>query len=85
MGKGRTDTVKKAARNLLEKFPDKFTTDFEQNKKVVAGILEVKTKKLRNLIVGYLTRIKQVELARAQALETAEAEPPLTDRQDLQS
>jgi len=31
LGKVRVDMVKKSARKLMESYPDKFTTDFEEN------------------------------------------------------
>ena len=57
MGKVYTSLVKRTARKLLEMYPDLFTTDFEHNKKVVAQLVEVESKKLRNQIAGYLTRL----------------------------
>jgi len=33
MGKVRPEHVKRLARKLVERFPDKFTTEFEHNKK----------------------------------------------------
>ncbi|MEE3444158.1 MAG: 30S ribosomal protein S17e, partial [Methanobrevibacter sp.] len=35
----------------------KFTTDFEENKKLVAEYSTVSTKHLRNKIAGYITRL----------------------------
>ncbi len=57
MGKVYTSLVKRTARKLLEMYPDLFTTDFEHNKRVVAQLVEVESKKLRNQIAGYLTRL----------------------------
>ncbi|MEM3011987.1 MAG: 30S ribosomal protein S17e [Candidatus Hadarchaeales archaeon] len=47
--------VKRAARQLLELYPDRFTTDFSQNRKVLDELLEVESKPLKNRIAGYLT------------------------------
>lgn len=57
MGKVRTEHVKRIARELVERFPDKFTTDFENNKKVLESVAEIPTTKLRNKIAGYITRL----------------------------
>ena len=35
MGRIKTQIVKRYAKVLLEKFPDKFTDDFESNKRVL--------------------------------------------------
>jgi len=57
LGKVRTEHVKRIARELVERFPDKFTTDFENNKKVLESVAEIPTTKLRNKIAGYITRL----------------------------
>jgi len=58
LGKVRTETVKRAARELIERFPDKFTNEYEANKTAVNEVLIAPSKKLRNLIAGYVTRLK---------------------------
>lgn len=67
MGKVRIAAVKKVARELVARYPDKFTTDYESNKKVLADLVDAKTKRLRNRVVGYVTRLKIVEIRRAAA------------------
>ena len=57
MGKVRTTVVKRTARKLLEKYPDLFTGEFEHNKRVVSMLVELKSKKLRNQIAGYITHL----------------------------
>jgi len=56
-GKVRTELVKKIARELVKRFPDKFTTDFETNKKLVEFLTNISSTKLRNRIAGYITRL----------------------------
>ena len=67
MGKVRIAAVKKVARELVQRYPDKFTTNYEANKKVIADLVDAKTKRLRNRVVGYVTRLKIVEGRRATA------------------
>lgn len=57
MGAIKTAYVKRLARMLVERYPDKFTEDFEHNKKMVAQLLNIESKMLRNMIAGYITRI----------------------------
>lgn len=73
MGKVRTEVVKKISRELIEKHPDRFTMDFEFNKKSVNELVESETKRLRNRIAGYTTSLKRVEMKR-QASAVPEAE-----------
>ncbi len=74
MGKVRQDKMKRMARELVEKFPDKFSTDFEANKKVVPEFLEVGSKILRNRIVGYVTHLKKIEEMRQPPAQEVTAE-----------
>ncbi len=57
MGKVRPDHIKKVARKLLELFPEKFNSDFENNKRMVAVLTDVASTKIRNRVAGYLTRL----------------------------
>ncbi len=56
MGNVRTDQVKRTARELVRRFPDKFTANFDENKRLVSLLLEGATTKIRNQIAGYITR-----------------------------
>jgi small subunit ribosomal protein S17e len=49
--------VKKAAREIVERYPDKFTTDFEENKRLLNSLLDISSIRLRNRIAGYITRL----------------------------
>ncbi|WP_458188602.1 30S ribosomal protein S17e [Haladaptatus sp. NG-WS-4] len=50
------DYVKKVGNILLERYPDAFTDDFDQNKESVAKLTNVSSKSVRNRIAGYVTR-----------------------------
>lgn len=66
VGKVRTELVKRLSVELVEKYPRSFSPDFEQNKQFLREIgLEV-SKKLRNRIAGYVSRIKRIEQASTQ-------------------
>ena len=49
------DRVRRISTELLEKYPDKFTADFDENKKIINEISVVRSKILRNKIAGYIT------------------------------
>jgi len=61
LGKVRTETVKRIAKGLLERHPEKFTVDYEANKQVIDQIVDSRSKRLRNRISGYVTGLKKVE------------------------
>ena len=69
MGKVRTETVKRAARELIERFPEKFTNEYEANKAAVNQVLKAPSKKLRNRIAGYVTRLKVTDAHRATLMQ----------------
>ena len=57
MGKVRPEHVKRISRELVERFPEKFTRDFENNKKLVEALTNINSKKLRNRVAGYTTQL----------------------------
>lgn len=48
--------VKKTATLLLERYPEAFTEDFEQNKESVETLTNIESKGVRNRVAGYVTR-----------------------------
>lgn len=71
MGKVRPEKVKKVARDLVKRFPERFTTDFQSNKKMLKSMAYIYSSKLTNLIAGYITRLVVISKA-AEAGESAE-------------
>ncbi len=71
MGKVRTEQVKRIARELLKKYPNKIGVDFEKNKQVVMDYTSISSIKLRNKVAGYATRLATTIHA-SEALEPEE-------------
>ncbi len=65
MGKVKTDQVKRLGRALIARFPDKFSTNFDDNKHMVSELTEGPTTRVRNQTAGYITR--QYALSKAQS------------------
>ena len=61
MGRIKTTFIKRKTKELLRKHEDKFTSDYDDNKKLASQLSDVSSKKLRNTIAGYLTRLKKKE------------------------
>ena len=55
MGSVRTEQIKRTAKELIRRFPDKFSNDFEKNKQLVKSLVTGGTPKVRNQIAGYIT------------------------------
>lgn len=74
MGKVRTEQIKRIAKELIERFPDRFSSSFEENKRVVNELLKGATTKVRNRVTGYVTRIYVSIQATSQAEGTSTKE-----------
>ena len=57
MGRIKTQFIKITSTDLMTKHSDKFTIDFEHNKIAVSLLTDVQSKKVRNVIAGYLSRL----------------------------
>ena len=82
MGRVRTQTVKRLARLLMEKFPGIFTSDFESNKRILSEIAGIPTKRLRNQLAGYITSVIATE-QRAKRTTNVEAMIDLAEKEAL--
>lgn len=57
MGRIKTLQIKRITRELMRLHADKFTGSYEENKKILNGLILTQSKKLRNIIAGYVTRL----------------------------
>jgi small subunit ribosomal protein S17e len=55
LGKVKTEQIKRIAKELITRFPGKFTSNFEENKHMVGTLTQGTTTKVRNQIAGYIT------------------------------
>ena len=61
MGKVRPSNIKILARKLVNEYGDRFNTDFEDNKRFLSEIADMKSKHFRNRVAGYITRLKVIK------------------------
>lgn len=59
MGNIRPTYIKRVAIELVNKYNDKFSEDFDHNKKMVAELTDVKGNTFRNRIAGYVTTYRK--------------------------
>ena len=57
MGRIKTKFVKRVTNDLYAEIEKDLTKDFNENKKIVDSKLKI-SKKLRNIVAGYATRLK---------------------------
>jgi small subunit ribosomal protein S17e len=53
--------IKRTTEELMEKHSDEFTKNFDDNKRILGGKAKISSKKMRNIIAGYATRLKKNE------------------------
>ncbi len=61
MGRIKTTLVKRNVKELIQIYPNKFSKDFDDNKKMITDTTELNSKKLRNVMAGYMTRLMRVK------------------------
>jgi small subunit ribosomal protein S17e len=61
MGRIKSTAIKNLAREIVYEHGEKFTTDFEKNKKIIQEIKHIQSKKIRNVVAGYITKEKERE------------------------
>ena len=61
MGRIKTQLTKRLSFDAYEKHKDKLSKDFDENKKVVSELLCNCSKKLRNTVAGYVTRMMKTQ------------------------
>ncbi len=62
VGKVRTLLIKKVSKELISKYPNVFTTDFERNKILLDKYSKVDSKHLRNRISGYIVNLMKIKV-----------------------
>ena len=58
MGNIKPTYIKRVATDLVERFPEEFTGDYDHNKAKVDQLTDISTTNLRNKVAGYITRCK---------------------------
>jgi small subunit ribosomal protein S17e len=58
MGNIRPTYIKRVAIELVQRYPEQFTGDFQHNKLMVSKLTDVRSVSMRNKIAGYVTRYR---------------------------
>ena len=61
MGRIKTQLIKRLTHQLMDQQSEKFTEDFNQNKELVTANITGSSKKIRNVIAGYVTRLVRMK------------------------
>ncbi|MCW3995119.1 MAG: 30S ribosomal protein S17e [Candidatus Bathyarchaeota archaeon] len=74
LGKVKTEQIKHLGKELMARFPNKFTNNFDENKRLVDALTKGTTTRVRNQVAGYITRT--ISLAQASNASATELEEP---------
>ncbi|MBS3162551.1 30S ribosomal protein S17e [Candidatus Woesearchaeota archaeon] len=61
MGRIKTTVIKRTGKKLVSQHRASFKTDFESNKQLLPTYIEVPSKKMKNVLAGYITRLMRNE------------------------
>ena len=61
MGRIKTQLIKRISFQLLNAYREEYSEDFDKNKAGVTKHVELPSKKMRNIIAGYLARLRRKE------------------------
>ena len=59
MGRIKTIFIKRIGREIFEANPDKFSDDYAQNKAIVKDMTVSSSRKILNVVAGYVTSLKK--------------------------
>ncbi len=57
MGRIKTKLIKRIAKEIFSRYTNELNEDFDKNKAVIGRHTDVISKKMRNTVCGYVTRL----------------------------
>lgn len=64
MGRILHGKFRRIAEEILKKYEEFFTVDYHRNRKILEEIADIPSKRLRNMIAGFITRkIKKMQVS----------------------
>jgi len=61
MGRIKTQKIKRITMDFIKNHKEEFKNTFDENKVVLNGLAEIPSKKMRNTIAGYVTRLMRTK------------------------
>ena len=61
MGRIKTKQIKRVTQELFDRHKDSFKGEFNKNKEIVSAHADIKSKKIRNTIAGYITKLMKTK------------------------
>jgi small subunit ribosomal protein S17e len=76
LGKVKTEHIKRLGKELMARFPNKFSSNFDNNKHAIDTLTQGATTKVRNQVAGYITHTISSTQAADSPSESGENEIP---------
>lgn len=61
MGRIKTKVLKRITQQLMDRNKDSFTDDFVKNKEILRNYVDVNSRKLGNIMAGYITKLVKLD------------------------
>ncbi|MFW6272774.1 MAG: 30S ribosomal protein S17e [bacterium] len=61
MGRIKTSLVKRVTQEVIEKYGDELSKDYNENKEIIKKHLNTPSKKITNIVTGYATRLRKTK------------------------
>ncbi|MEM4260185.1 MAG: 30S ribosomal protein S17e [Candidatus Woesearchaeota archaeon] len=61
MGRIKTKLIKRVTLKVFSKHANELSKEFDNNKEILTKFVELPSKKMKNVIAGYLTRLRKAE------------------------
>ena len=80
------DRIRRLSMKVIERHGDRFTTDFDENKKILTQLTVIRSKGLKNELAGYITKYlkKQADTKQSKLEEEEEEEVEQVEAQETQ-
>ena len=57
MGRIKTQLTKRIGKEIFDRHKEVLTTDFDKNKQLLHELTDIESKKIRNVVAGYVTKL----------------------------
>ncbi|MFH1175070.1 MAG: 30S ribosomal protein S17e [archaeon] len=61
MGRIKTQLIKRTSKEIVQKNKNSLTGDYAQNRAKISSMATIRSKKLKNVISGYVTRLMKAD------------------------
>ena len=68
------DRIRRISQTLLQRYPDRFTSDFGKNKEALSELTVIGSKTVRNHIAGYITKTLKERAVEKEVIEEVRVE-----------